>query len=799
MRWLKWIAAATVVLILAVVLSIPRLNDFQSGGRVTLAGLKEEVRVVRDEKGMAYIHAADENDLIRAQGFVTAQDRLFPMQLTRLFATGRIAELAGEKGKKSDILMRTIGFGRQARKHEKLLDERTRGLFQNYVDGVNAFIAAGKDLPLEFRLAGIKAEPWTIADSLAIVYYMGWNSAANLKTEAIAQMLAEKLGEPRARELFPLNINPDDAIPAVKPKRTGLAVRPRLNLAGDAQMTDLLRETEGSLRIGSNNWVTGGSLSQGGKPILANDPHLDPRILPGPWYPTGLITPQVRAVGVTVAGVPGMVIGRTDRIAVGVTNAYGDAQDLYVETIDPANPANYLEGRKSVPFEMVGETLRIKDGKAPGGFREERIAIRLTRRGPVVTGILPELKSQRVVTVRWSPFETMQPSLGLDRILTARSAGEVRAAISEITTVMLNFVFADVDGRIGWQTSGRLPIRSRGDGTLPYVVTDDRDNWSGWIPYEKMPGSADPPRGWVGTCNHFTVRGDYPYYYSSYASPSYRYRRLAEVLDKPGKRSVDDHWALQRDDMNVMAREIAPVMAQALLRHPETAELGKILEKWDFRERADLAAPMIFHKIYERFALEVFRDELGEELARAMLGDWYFWQERLQRMVREGESSWFDDQGTPAKEGRDDLFLRAALAVTAEAKADGSGEPAKWTWGERHRITFVSPLRREGVGSAFLGGGAHPMDGSQETLYRASYDFNRPYDVTLSASLRMVADLGDNDKILAVLPGGVSGRQFTGHYRDQVEPFMNGEKRYWWFSDREIANHAKTEQTLVPR
>jgi penicillin amidase len=512
-----------------------------------------------------------------------------------------------------------------------------------------------------------------------------------------------------------------------------------------------------------------------------------------------LITPQVRAVGVTIPGLPGMVIGRTDRIAVGVTNSYGDAQDLYVETIDPANPANYLEGGKSVPFETLDETLRIRDGNAPGGYREERIAIRSTRRGPVVSGVLPGLQSQRVVTVRWSPFETMGPSLGMERILTARSADDVRAAIGEITTVMLNFVFADVDGRIGWQTSGRLPIRSRCDGTLPCVVTDGRDNWSGWIPYAKMPGSVDPPRGWVGTCNHFTVRGDYPYYYSSHASPSYRYRRLAEVLDKPGKKTVDDHWALQRDAMNLMAREIAPVMVQALLRNPETVEMGKILQGWDFRDRADLAAPLVFHSLYERFAFEVFRDELGEETARAMLGDWYFWQERLGQMVREGESPWFDDQGTPAKEGRDELFVRAALAVLAEAKTNGVPNPAKWQWGDRHRITFVSPLRREGIGRGFFGGGAHPMDGSQETLYRASYDFNRPYDVALSASLRMVADLGDNDKILAVLPGGVSGRQFTGHYRDQVEPFMNGEKRYWWFSDREIARHAKTVQTLAPR
>jgi penicillin amidase len=240
-------------------------------------------------------------------------------------------------------------------------------------------------------------------------------------------------------------------------------------------------------------------------------------------------------------------------------------------------------------------------------------------------------------------------------------------------------------------------------------------------------------------------------------------------------------------------------MARALLPNSDTAELGRLLEGWDFRDRADQAAPLIFHAVYERFALEVFQDELGEELARAMLGDWYFWQERLGRMVLEGESPWFDDQRTPTKEGRDEIFHRAALAVIAETKASGASDPVKWRWGDRHRIMFVSPLRREGMGREFLGGGSHSMDGSQETLYRASYDFNRPYDVTISASMRMVADLGDSDKVLAVLPGGVSGRQFTGHYRDQVKPFMDGEKRYWWFSDREIAKHAQTEQTLVPR
>ncbi|MHB8910278.1 MAG: penicillin acylase family protein [Syntrophales bacterium] len=798
MGWFKWIAAAVLLLSLAAVLGLPRLNDFQRRGRLVLPGLAGEVRVVRDEKGMAYIHAAGEEDLLRVQGFVTAQDRLFSMQATRLLVSGRISELVGEKGRKTDALMRTIGFVRHAKRHERILDERSRRFLQSYIEGVNAFIARGDDLPVEFRLAGIKPEPWSVVDSLAIIYYMGWTSAANLEMEVIAQMLVEKLGEARARELFPLNINPDDSRPA-KPRPPHAAGEVPGLLAGGGELLALVREGQGSLRIGSNNWVTGGARSAGGKPIVANDPHLDARILPGPWYPAGLITPQLRAVGVTIPGIPGVVVGRTERIAVGITNSYGDAQDLYVETVDPANPANYLEGKKSIPFDVVRETLRIRDGNAPGGFREENLLIRLTRRGPVVTDLLPGLKGPRVMTVRWSPFETMAPSLGQDAILTANSVGELKRAIGGITTVMLNFVFADVDGAIGWQTSGRIPIRTRGDGALPFAVTDGEDNWAGWIPSDKMPGSVDPPRGWLGTCNHYVVPGDYPYSYTSYASPSYRYRRLAEVMDGPGKKTVDDHWQLQRDDLNVMAREIAPIMAQALLGHPDTAELGRLLERWDFRDRADQAAPLIFHRVYERFAVDLFRDELGEELARGMIGTWYFWEERLQLMVREGTSPWFGGPGAPSKGGRDELFRRAARAWMAEMKAAGEGNPAKWRWGDHHRITFVSPLRREGMGSAFLGSGPHPMDGSPETLYRASYDPGRPDAVALSASLRMVADLGDNDKVLAVLSGGVSGRQFTRHYRDQVEPFMNGEKQYWWFSDREIANHAKTEQTLAPR
>jgi penicillin amidase len=775
------------------------LNRYQSEGTLSLQGLNKPVKVLRDEKGMAYIYAQNIQDAIMAQGFVSAQDRLFQMELTRLFASGRISELAGEQGKAIDTRMRTIGFYRNAERHAKLLNSKARLFFQKYLDGVNAYINTRSDYhPLEFKLAGIKPGPWTIADSLAIAYYMGWDSAANLHTEIIAQMLLEKVGMERAREIFPININPDDLSMESDRDRTMVRKAAQLHLATDKKIMCYFKD--GALGLGSNNWAVGPQISPSGKPIVANDPHLDARILPGPWYPIGIITPDFRAVGVIIPGTPGIVVGRTDHIAIGVTNSYGDAQDLYVETLDPKNPDRYLEGKKSLALEVIEETLTIKDKNKPEGYREEKIKIRLTRRGPVISGVLPELKTNKVITVRWSPFESMEPSIGLDQLLNARSVKDVREALSHVNFIMLNFVFADIEGNIGWQTSGKLPIRSQGDGTIPYVVKDSHDNWAGWIPFDDMPQLYNPQKGWVGTCNHKTVGRDYPYYYSSRLSPSYRYRRLKQLFNSPGNKSLDEHWQFQRDTMNLMAKEIAPVMARVLIIHEDTMEMGHILSKWDYMDNPDNAAPTIFQAVYRKFASLVFQDELGEKLAKTMLNHWYFWEERLENMVLEGTSPWFDNVNTKdIKETMDVLFHQAAQDVVEEISSCLGRNPKKWLWGKVHKIEFVSPIRRKGFGKGLVGGGTHPAHGSGETLCPGIYDFNNPFGVTVFASLRMVADLGDNDKILAVLPGGVSGRLFNPHTKDQIKAYMHGDKVYWWFSDKAIKDHSKTTLALSPQ
>jgi penicillin amidase len=799
MRFIRYFAMGITFVLINGLHGCKSLNNYQTSGTLKLANLSQLVEVVRDEKGMAYIRAGNLDDALTAQGFVTAQDRLFQMEMIRRAAQGRISEVMGEKAKPFDIRMRTLGFYRNARKHAQMLDAESYQYFENYICGINAYITTrGKTHPLELKLTGIQPSPWVVADILSIIYYMSWGTSANLATEIIAQMLLEKVGPERVGELLPMNINPDDL-----PDGTGVAKTIKVPGKDHKKLSlsriDSVFSSPYRLNIGSNNWVIGAALSASGKPIVANDPHLEATILPGPWYPCGLITPSFRAVGANIPGIPGLILFRNDHIAIGTTNAYGDIQDLYLETLDPENPKHYLEGDQSLPFEIIKEILVVKDKKAPDGFRKESIEIHLTRRGPVVSKVLPGLVTDQIITLRWSPFETMRPSLGFKKILTARSVADVRRALADTSVIALNFVFADTNDSIGWQVSGKLPIRSQKDGTFPFVVRDGCDNWTGWVPYDDMPQSYNPDKGWVGTCNHKTVNRAYPYYYSSHQASSYRYQRLKQLMNRSGKKTAADLWEFQRDTLNLMAKAIAPIMAKALTKPEETRRIGEILFQWDFQDDQSQAAPTIFQAIYRDFARRVFTDELGEVLTDTMLSNWYFWQERLQRMILDNNSSWFDDHSTvEVTETRDDLFYQAALNVAQDLSGRLGSKPEKWLWGKIHRIDYLNPIRQKGIGKGVLGGGSHPVSGSGETLRRNMYDFNRPFDVIISDSLRMVADLGDSEKVLAVLPGGVSGRTFHPHAKDQIDSFIKGEKEFWWFSDAAIRAHTETTLILVP-
>jgi penicillin amidase len=767
-------------------------DQYQHNGTLKLDVLDGPVRVVRDEQGIPYIYAQSLDDAFRAQGFVTAQDRLFQIEFTRYLSHGRLAELIGEAGLGLDIPLRVAGVPRHAERHAALLVGEERRRRELYLEGMNAYISERADEhPVGLRILGLTPQPWTVADTVTLNYFLNWSSSANLDAELISQAIRDQVGPEKAAQISQLTINPDD-----ESEQEAQPVEfARLDLQ---KFGGWLTSGPKSFQLGSNNWVMSANRSTRGAPVVVNDPHIDSRSLPGIWHPVGLITPELRAVGVAGAGVPGLAVARTDRIAYGVTNSYGDVMDLFVEQQDPNNADHYLEGGNSIPFEIIEDTVRIRVRGSESGYRDMPLRIRVTHRGPVISDHDMGLGQDKLLSLRWAAPEAMRPddSGGTDLML-AGSVSEARQFISRVNAPY-NYVVADVDGNIAHFTGGRVPIRLRGDGSTPLPVTDSADAWGGIIPFDQMPGVINPQRGWAGTANHRTLPVDYPFAYSTYFASSWRYRRMMELLDKSGTISAEEHWDFLWDTKNTMAARLAPLMAEALASHDDTREMADLLRAWDATDQPDMVAPTIFQATFRQFARLTFEDELGQEVAARMLGGYYFWQERLARLCGENQNAWFDDVTTGERETRDDLFHSAALLARDELTELLGPDLRDWHWGKVHTVTFASPTIPGKFAADLLGGGTLPKDGSGETINRATYRFDAPYDAVYIASLRFVADLADPDKIMAVVSGGVSGRQFDPHLKDQLEAWQSGEARYWWFSDDAIREHTRHELRLEP-
>ena len=771
-------------------------------GELALAGLTAPVRVLRDEHGIPYIFAANTPDLIRAQGFVTAQDRLFQIEGYRAIATGRLAESIGPNGLANDRQIRLLGLRRNAERHAGLLSQAARDFLGWYADGMNAYITEHQaDHPLELRLAGFTPRPWTVEDMVTVLHFINWSQASNFKAELTMQKMIDKFGAEKAlRELAPVNVNPfRTQQPAIVAQASATALRlgPLPLLAG-LDETDAPTALQAPLAVGSNNWAVGKSRTASGAAVLVNDPHLDARMLPGIWHPVGLFSPEIQAVGGSLPAVPGILAGRTAQVAFGVTNAYGDSQDLFIETVAPGRPDHYLDGAQVRPFQVIEEIIRIKDKDAPGGLREEKLSIRATVRGPIISGPLMSYEGEQLLSLRMAAAELPGGGIGIDQLLSARTVADVDKATQAIDITYFNFVFADKAGAVGQRSSGRVPIRASGQGSHPKPV-GPTDDWRGFIPPEQMPGTMAPARDWVGTANHDTRPDGYAFDYSSYFASSYRMRRIIEVLDGAGQMKTADQLALMMDTKNLQAPRVLPALLSALQSEPAFAEVVRILAAWDGRDEQHMAAPLIYHALYERLVLETYVDDMGEPLARTWLEQWYPWQERFDELVKTPESAWFDDIRTPQKETLADLVRRVAATVVADLKARHGQDPAQWQWGDEHRIGFFSPLRRSGFGRDLLGRAPAPMSGSGSTLLRGLSPFMRGFDVQFFASMRLVADLGDDEKVEAVISGGVVDRQFHPHQKDQLSAWTEGRLLPWWFAPSQVEANARQTQRLVPR
>ncbi len=779
------------IVFLATGLWLSQINDQQTSGEMRFAGLEQPVRVVRDRLSVPYIYAESLDDAIRAQGFVIAQDRLFQLEIVRHLSQGRLAELIGPAGLESDIQLRVVGIPRLGVKSAAALNDDARAVMQRYVDGINAYIENYEsEFQLGLQVLGVTPQPWTVDDLMIVKAFTNWSSTANLEAELIAQAIIDKVGPDKADQISIVSINPDaDEYHAAEPAAAAAGLNLDLSNAFAAR-------TGQRIELGSNHWAIGPKRNASGAAMLVNNPHIDSRTLPGIWYPMGIITPKHRIVGAAGPGAPGFAVARTAHAAYGVTNSYGDGIDLYIETVDPEDPNRYIENGKSLPFDVVDETFLVRNRKS-GDYNIESVQVRFTARGPVISDHGLTLDDGRVITLRWAAAEYPAAGYGLAKLMEAKTLEEFEAAVADVDAPY-NYTIAMADGTIAHFTSGRIPNRVSGDGSRPFIVTSGKDNWRGVIPAADMPKTINPARGWVGNANHRTLPDDYPYNYSTYFAHSWRYERMQELLDVNGMTTALQQWDTMFDVKNVMAEKLTPYMVRALAVRPETGWIAAELRQWDFHDNADELAPLLFQAILRTFVYATFADDLGGDLAGKMVDDQYYWQQRLMLLVVDNESPWFDDGNTFSIEDRDELMYRAAKRAMADLRERTGKDPRDLVWGDVHTVTFASPVVPGKAAARFVGGGTFPKEGSGETLNRAKFKLSKAYDATFIDSMRFVADMGDPDKVMGVVSGGVSGRLFDKHLKDQMQLWRTGEPSYWWYSDRAIDLNTESEVILMP-
>ena len=763
---------------------VKNINNFKQDGQFEVTVNERPISIIRDEYGIAYVLAENKADVFRGQGFVMAQDRLFQVEFYRALIKGEGAALVGSSMLTSDIKMRVLDLYGNAERNYQYLDEETRNVLKWYCEGFNAYLEVARDeFPVELGLLGIDPQPLSPTDIVSVTHFVGLFHSQNMEDEILSLNLASRMDQ--SDELLPLSVNLDRTKP-LSVDTTSLVSRVSTRHHQWAQqLPDPLLPYPA---LGSNNWAISGTKSASGKPIVANDPHVDARVLPGTFYPVGLICPEFKAAGIATPGIPGLLSGRNEYVSFGVTNAYGDSQDLYIEKTEGDF---YWQDGVKVPFQKRKAVIAVKDSA------DVELEIRSTERGPVISDFpLFNVLTDDVVTLRWSLTQTQSPSLGFDRLLDAKDVHSFRQALAGMDNMFFNFVFADVAGNIAHQSTGLVPIRTNRAGEVPQSG-DQADTWQGFIPKDQLPHTINPERGWLGTANHDTRPDDYPYYYSNHFSPFYRYQRLKEFFSTSQPLAAGDLWELIFDVENKQAEAFNPLFVDALASDSRTAGLASILKDWNQKDDINEVGASVYTVLYNELLYLMLNDELPDEVEQLYWANVYYWNQRLDSMLLSGHE-FIDDVTTTEIETLPDLILAAGLRTTEILTEKLGPNPTDWTWGKLHTVYFYSAIRREGFGSKLLGGELLPKQGSNQTLNRGGFIKSRDhvYETSWFSSFRMVADMNDTEKIMGVVSGGSAARIFHPYYKSQLEQWKTGAWIPYWISEEKIRAHARYELVL---
>jgi penicillin G amidase len=826
-RWrraLAWMTTMIVVIVLALagvgVWQVRRAFP-QYDGVLHVKGLSAPVTVYRDDHAIPQLYARSADDLFKAQGYVGAQERFWEMDFRRHVTSGRLSEMFGPDQLDTDVYLRTLGWRHVAEQEWQLISPQTRRYLQDYADGVNAYLdgkAAGR-ISLEYTVLGLqnhgyRIEKWDPIDSLAWLKAMAWDLRGNMDDEITrGLLLASGLTEAQVDSLYPVypyalnkpivgggsvvsgHFTPSGAA------RSGDAVT-----TGEARALIAVRDAiegiplggEKAPGIGSNSWVISGRLTSTGKPILANDPHLSTS-MPGIWYQMGLHCDcPLNVEGFTFSGMPGVVIGHNGRIAWGFTNLNPDVTDLYLEKI---RGNEYEVDGAWKPMTLHTEVIRVAGGPP------KTITVRSTDNGPLLSDADDTLDPLKPavngfgVCLRWTaltPGRTMDALFALD---TASDFGSFRAAAALFEVPAQNIVYADVDGNIGYQAPGRIPIRGKGDGRYPAPGWDSAYDWKGYIPFDQLPYVENPSDGFIATANQAVIDpATYQPFLTDDWSYGYRSQRIRDMItgfEAAGHHiSTADVAAMQFDNRNDFAAQITSALLGEHVTG-QTARALSLLRGWDFTQPASSAAAAYFNEFWRDLCLDTF-DELPAEQKPDGYDRWFV---VINQLMNNPTSSWWDDKRTPAVETRDDIVTRALTRASAQLTAAQGKDVTEWQWGKLHTMLLANQsLGESGIGPVewLFNYGPVSVPGGNDAVNATGMTLRDGFDVDASPSMRMIVDLSDLDNSRWVELTGESGHAFSTHYHDQLDLWLHGKNLPMRWDQTAIQRAAEDKLTLTP-
>jgi penicillin G amidase len=813
LRLLFWIATILAVVLATAVWWFVYRPLPQLDGALTVPGLQKEVTVERDNWGVPHIRASSLDDLAEAQGYVTAQDRLWQMDILRRASRGQLSEVLGPATLAIDKDFRVLNFGRAAEREFAMMSPEVRNAMEAYARGVNRFIEQHPtNLPIEFSLLNYKPQPWRPTDTLVIAGYMYRTLTDTREKEMSRAIVTAKVGPELAKDLFSPEASMDhfvvgdpnvgkeahaasqgdndedddddemDSEDVIKAKSDfysspDAAESPDLSSALAKSAMDWIGESQRQIRrsLGSNNWVVSGDYTATGKPLLANDMHLELG-LPPIWYEVHLTAPGWNVKGFSLPGTPLVVVGHNDRIAWGFTNNGADVLDLYIETFDPGNPDQYRVNGQWKKADVYDEVIKVK------GQADQHLRLVVTRDGPVV-----RQDGDKGYAMRWTVLEPGALSVFYNWLGKAQNWGEFRETMKGIWGPGQNVVYADVDGNIGYILGARVPVRKKGHGEVPVPGDTDDYEWTGYIPFEQLPQVFNPESGLIVTANARVTGPAYKPYITDRWEEPYRTARIYDLLHDKRDLRPEDMLKVQADTFSYPHLFLAEQLVAAAKVAPPKDERAKklIQEAKDWNGMADANSHVVSFLDVALFrALHlILEPQLGNDT------DQYRWRSVafLQRVLTKRPARWL-----PADYKNYDELLSAAAdqAVKRLEEKTKDADPDDWAWKRFNYLDMLHPIGREGILKKLLSITDQPQSGT-EWSPRAASRHHGP-------SERFVANLANWDDSIILITGGESGQPGSEHYRDQFPFWFEGKPIYGPFSDAAEAKMRRHTLTLKP-